>query len=186
MNRKLRLKWIAKLAQAQAAPPPSPNPTTSGNTTQVAPPPQLDVWSAYPEPMKSFNPNQMRIINNLVTRLSLIVNQLTSGAFNFQKLRDLNFQFDASQFADPNTKNMMLFFWKVYKFLLNSGTAFPNQPISPKQLSNIIATLQQAPELANLSQVNQSGPVANQAPGNNNLFQTIRTILQQLQPIAPS
>jgi hypothetical protein len=190
MDRKLRLKILTKLAQAAEAPAtgvtattPTTTPTSSGNTTIVAPPPQLDVWAAYPETMKSYNAMQNRIINSLVTRLSMIVNQLTNGKYNFQKLRDASFQFDPSEFADPNTKNLMLFFGKVYKFLLNNGIAFATQPIDPKQLSNIVASLQNAPELANLSQSNQNGPVANQAAGNNNLFQTLRNTLQLLQPM---
>jgi hypothetical protein len=187
MDRKLRYRILTKLAQAAPAPAPvttvtPTTPTTSGSTTTVAPPPQLDIWSAYPEPCKSYSSAQLPIINNLVTRLSFAVNQLTNSKYNFQKLRDASFQFDASEFSDAGTKNLMLFFGKVFKFLLNNGVAFPTQPIDPKQLSNIVASLMNAPELAALSQVNPTGQVANQAPGNNNMFQTIRNTLQALQP----
>ena len=187
MDRKLRHRILTKLAQAAPAPAPvttvtPTTPTTSGSTAIVAPPPQLDVWAAYPEPCKSYSTAQLPILNNLVTRLSYAVNQLTNGKYNFQKLRDASFQFDASEFSDAGTKNLMLFFGKVYKFLLNGGVAFPTQPIDPKLLSNRVASLMNAPELAALSQVNQTGQVANQAPGNNNMFQTIRNTLQALQP----
>ena len=96
----------------------------------------------------------------------------------------MSFQFDPSEFSDAGTKNLMLFFGKVFKFLLNNGVAFQNAPINPKQLSNIITSLMNAPELANLSKVNPVGPVANQAAGNSNLFTTLRNILQSLQPTA--
>jgi hypothetical protein len=180
MDKKLRFKFLEKLAQAKAAPAPSSTPTSSGNTLPVAPPPTLDVWSAYPDPCKSYNPTQLQIINGLIQRLSRAVNQLTDGKFNFQALRNLSFKFDPSQFADANTKNLMLFFGKLFRFLLNNGMAFSSQPIDPTQLKNIIISLKNAPELMNLSQVNQSGPVANQAPGNNNLYQTIQDTLQRL------
>jgi hypothetical protein len=187
MDRKLRLKILTKLAQAATAPAPTTTtttttPTVSGSTTMVAPPPQLDVWTAYPDPCKSYTSAQLPIINNLITRLSMAVNQLTNGKYNFQKLRDASFNFDASEFSDAGTKNLMLFFGKVFKFLLNNGHAFPTQPIDPKQLTGIIASLTNAPELAALSQVNPTGQVANQAPGNNNLYQTLRNTLQALQP----
>ena len=187
MDRKLRLRILTKLAQAATAPAPTTTttpttPTTSGSTTMVAPPPQLDVWTAYPEPCKSYTSAQLAILNNLVTRLSLAINQLTNGKYNFQKLRDASFHFDASEFSDAGTKNLMLIFGKVFKFLLNNGQAFHTQPIDPKLLTNNITSLMNAPELAALSQVNPTGQVANQAPGNNNLYQTIRNTLQALQP----
>jgi hypothetical protein len=190
MDKKLRLKMITRLAQAAAAPTTSvtttttttPTPTVSGNNTIVAPPPQLSVWSAYPAPIKSYSPAQITIINGLVARLSNAVNQLTSGKYNFQALRDSTFHFDPSEFSDPDTKNLMLFFGKVFKFLLNNGIAFSTNPINPQQLTTIISSLMNAPELANLSQVNPVGAVANQAPGNNTLFSTIRNTLQMLQP----
>ncbi len=188
MDRKLRLKILTKLAQAAVAPPattttnPSTTPTTSGNTTIVAPPPQLDVWAAYPEPIKSYDQRQVQILNSLVSRLSNAVNQLTKGKYNFQKLRDSSFKFDPSEFSDAGTKNLMLFFGKVFKFLLNNGVAFQTRPMDPKQLSGIINSLMNAPELAALSKVNPTGPVANQEAGNNNLFTTLRNILQSLQP----
>lgn len=193
MNRKDRLEVLSKMAQAAEAPAtsttttnPTTTPTSSANTTIVSPPTQLDVWAAYPLSCKSYNSYQLRIINNLITRLSLIVNQLTNGKYNFQKLRDLGFKFDPSEFADPNTKNLMLFFGKVFKFLLNNGIAFQTQPINSQLLNNIVASLMNAPELSNLSQSNQNAPVANQMAGNNNLFQTIRNTLQLLQPTAPT
>ena len=189
MDRKLRHRILTKLAQAAPAPAPvttvtPTTPTTSGSTAIVAPPPQLDVWAAYPEPCKSYSTAQLPILNNLVTRLSYAVNQLTNGKYNFQKLRDASFQFDASEFSDAGTKNLMLVFGKVYKFLLNSGISFPTQPIDPKLLSSRIDSVMNAPELMALSQVNQTGQVANQAPGNNNMYQTIRNTLQALQPTA--
>jgi hypothetical protein len=192
MDRKLRLRILKKLAQA-ASPPaasttanPGTTPTTSGNTAIVAPPPQLDVWAAYPDPIKSYSPAQVAILNSLVYRLSNAVNQSTKGKYNFQKLKDTSFKFDPSEFSDTSTKNLMLFFGKVFKFLLNNGVAFQTQPIDPKKLGGMISSLMNAPELANLSKVNPSGPVANQAPGNSNLFTTLRNILQSLQPTAVS
>lgn len=189
MERQLRLKILKKIAQTAGTgtattTPTSPTPTTSGNTTVVAPPPQLDIWGAYPEPCKSYNQQQLQIINNLVSRLSGAVNQLTKGKYNFQKLRDANFTFDPSEFSDANTKYLMLFFGKVFKFLLNNGQPFPSVPIAPAQFKSAIASLNNAPELAALGQVSQTGPVANLMPGNNNLFQTIKNTLQLLTPVA--
>jgi hypothetical protein len=191
MNRQQRLKFLNKLGQA-AAPtsatttttPTSPTPTVSNNTTTIAKPTQFDIWSAYPDPCKAYNSQQLQIINNLVTRLSTAVNQLTAGKYNFQKLKDANFVFDPSEFSDPNTKYLMLFFGKVFKFLLNNGVAFPSSPIPPQQLKNNIASLTNAPELSMLGQVSQTGAVANLMSGNNNMFQTIKNTLLLLTPVA--
>jgi hypothetical protein len=188
MDRKLRVKFLTKMAQAATAPAavtttsPTTTPTVSGSSAIVAPAPRLDIWTAYPAPVKAYSEQQVVILNNLVQRLSGAINQLTNGKYNFQKLRDASFVFDPSEFADAGTKNLMLFFGNVYKFLLNSGVAFSTQPIDPKQLNNIVSSLSNATELANLAEVNPTGAVANQAPGNSNLFQTIKNTLQALQP----
>jgi len=179
MDRKLRLKIIKKLAQTATT---TTTPTTSGNTAPVAPAPLLDIWSAYPDLMKAYNEHQIQILNGLVHRLSTIANQMTAGKYNFQTLRNASFQFDPSEFSDPNTKNLMLFFLKVFKSLLNSGNAFATNPINPTQLGAMVNNLMQATELNSLSQVNPTGPVANQQAGNNDLPQTIRNNLQALQP----
>ncbi len=178
MRQKLRLQLWHKLAQTTATP------TTSGNTNVVAPPPQLNTWEAYPGPAQSYTQQQNTILNNLVHRLSLAVNQMTAGKYNFQELRNIGFNFDSSEFADPNTKNLMLFFLKVFKTLLNSGNSFATRPVDANQLAKMISYLMQAPELSNLSKVNPSGAIANQMPGNSSLAQTIRDTLQLMQPTA--
>lgn len=165
--------------------PTSATPTVSNNAATVQPPPRLDVWAAYPEPIKSYSSAQIAILNNLVFRLSNAANQMTSGKYNFQSLRDRSFQVDPSEFTGP-TKFLMGFFVKVFKLLLNSGVPFPNQPIDPKQLSNSITALTNSQELSSLANVNMAGPVANQQPGNSNIYQTIHDTLQQLQPTVPT
>src|SRR5271156_6587331 len=106
MDRKLRVKILAKLGQATPAPAavtttnPATTPTVSGSSAIVAPAPVLDVWTAYPAPTKAYTPQQLGILNNLVQRLSSAINQLTNGKYNFQKLRDASFAFDPSEFSD--------------------------------------------------------------------------------------
>lgn len=179
------LKKLAQATTTSVTTPTSATPTVSNNTTTVAPPPRLDVWGAYPEPIKSYSSYQIGILNNLISRLSNATNQMTKGKYHFQSLRDRNFQVDPSEFTGP-TKFLMGFFVKVYKLLLNSGVAFPSQPIDPKQLSSAVTTLSNSPELNGLANVNMTGPVANQQPGNSNIYQTIRDTLQQLQPTVPT
>jgi|SRR5579859_98376 len=181
MDRKLRLKLIQKMAQTATTTAPA-NTTTNSMNTIVAPPPQLDVWAAYPEPMKSYSPYQVTILNNLTTRLSNAINQLTAGKFNFQKLKASGFQYDPSSVPDINSRNLLIFFTKVFKTLLNSGNAFPNKPINPQDLSTMINALSQSTELNALGQINPTGPVANQQAGNNNLLETIRNTLRALLP----
>lgn len=163
----------------------SATPTVSNSTVAVPPPPRLDVWAAYPEPIKSYSSAQIAILNNLVFRLSNAANQMTKGKYNFQSLRDRNFKVDPSEFTGP-TKFLMGFFAKVFKLLLNNGIAFATQPIDSQLLARSITALMNSPELMGLANVNMTGPVANQQAGNSNIYQTIHDTLQQLQPTVPT
>lgn len=185
---KIRLKMLQKIAQAQGA---QNNPggtqtnvPSTSNNTQVQPdpsPPASDLYNI----RSGYDSARVGIINGLVRQLSAAANVATSGKYNLQILRNQNFTFDASEFNSPDQKNLMLFFLKVYKTLLNNGQEF-TQAVNATQLTNMINYLLQSPELANLSQVNPTGQIAQKAPIKGNFKDTIREQLARLQPTVPT
>lgn len=169
-----RIKWWKKISQTTITT------TTTPTMPAVIPaPPFLKASEAYPTLRVGYNSTQVAIIDNLVQRLNLAVNSLTQGKFNFQILKDANFNVDTSQFSDPNAKFLVLFFLKVFKMLLNSGNAF-TQAASPQQVGNAVDNLVSSSELSSISGVNPTGAVANQMPGNSDIVQTIKNTLAQL------
>lgn len=179
---KLRLKILTRLAQATGAIPTTSTtnvPATSNNTA-VPPDPSPLASSLYPSIRIGFDSARVAIIDSLVRILSSAANIATNGKYNLQNLRNQNFLFDPSEFASPDQKNLMVFFQKVYKTLLNNGQAF-TVAVSAEQLQQMIPFLLQSPELANLSVVNPTGQIAQKAPPGN-FKDNIRELVARLQP----
>lgn len=198
-----RLKMLQKIAQVAGSPPspgspaspPSPSspadpgapsvPGTTQPTTTVPADPSPPASQLYPTVRNGYDSTRVNIIDSLVRQLSSATNVATQGKYNLQQLRNSNFQFDPSQFASPDQKNIMLLFLKVYKTLLNNGQNF-TQPVSAQQLNGYVSLILQSPELANLSQVNPTGQIAQKAPIPGNFKDTIRELVARLQPTVPT
>lgn len=169
------MKILSKLAQTD------PNvPTTQVATNkQIPPAPAITASEAYPNIRSGYSQAQIPIIDSIVQKLNIASNIATGGTYNLQILRNRGFSFDPSSFPSPDQKNLMNFFLKIFKNLLNSGNSF-RTPLIPQQLTEIVEPLIQAPELKNLSQINPTGPIAQQIPGN--LQQDIKNDLMRLLP----
>lgn len=185
---KVRLKMLEKIAQAQGAQPDpggaQTNVPATSNNTAVPTDPSPPVSQLYPI-RNGFDSARVAIIDGLVKQLSMSANIATGGKYNLQSLKNQNFQFDPSSFASPDQKNLMVFFQKTFNTLLNRGQDF-NQPVSSTQLNSWVSYLLQSPELANLSQVNPTGQIAQKAPIQGNFKDTIREALARLQPTVPT
>ena len=179
---KIRLKLLQKIAQTQGDQNnpggDATNMPATSNNIAVPPDTSPSVSQLYPI-RNGFDSARASIIDGLIRQLSVAVNVATDGKYNLQKLRNINFQFDPSEFGSPDQKNLMLFFQKVFKTLLNSGQTF-TQPINAVQLNNMVTFLLQSPELANLSQVNPTGQIAQKAPIKGNFKDIIREQLARL------
>jgi len=185
---KVRLKMLQKIAQAQGA---QPNPggdqtnvPATSNNTSVPSDPSPPASQLYPI-RNGFDAARVVILDGLVKQLSVAANVATGGKYNLQNLKNENFQFDPSEFASPDQKNLMVFFQKVFFTLLNRGQNF-NQPVNAAQLNSWVSYLLQSPELANLSQINPTGQIAQKAPVSGNFKDTIREMLARLQPTVPT
>jgi hypothetical protein len=181
-----RLKMLKRIAQTTDATTSTTSPDTTtpvpatSNNTAVPPDPSPPASSLYPIIRTGWDPARVVIVDQLCKILSSAANVATNGTYNLQNLRNENFQFDASSFGSPDQKNLMLFFQKVYKTLLNNGQSF-TAPLNANQVKQMVPYLLQSPELANLSTVNPTGQIAQKAPAGN-FKDNIRDLVARLQP----
>ena len=182
----IRLKILRKLAQTVPSEP-TTDTATSNPTTNAAPPPNPSpsASSLYPTLRVGFDPARVSIIEGLVRMLSSAINISTNGKYNFQTLKNQNFQFNPSSFTSPDQKNLMVFFLKVYKTLLNGGQPF-TQAVTAAQVAQMVPYLLQSPELANLSEINPTGQIAQKSPMTGNFKDNIRSLVARLQPTVPT
>ena len=172
MNRKLRLKFLTKLAQATPAPA----------TPIIPPPPSFQASAMYPSIRKGFNSTSVQIIDQLVNLLNSAVHYSTSGAVNFQTLKNNNFIIDPSKSPSIDQKHLIILSQKVYRLLLNSGQDFKTR-LTNTQIHNIVELFQSSTEFTSLSQINPTGFLATKIPGN--LKENINNILLSLKNANP-
>ena len=179
---KVRLKILQKIAQTVPSDPTTSTATPNATTNAaVAPDPSPLASSLYPTIRVGWDSARVSIIESLVRTLSMAANIATNGKYNLQILRNQNFQFDPSSLTDSDQKNLMVFFLKVYKTLLNAGQPF-TQALTPDQVTAMIPYLLQSPELANLSTINPTGQIAQKTPISGNFKDGIRDLVARLQP----
>jgi hypothetical protein len=179
---KVRLKILQKIAQTVPSDPTTSTATPNTTTNAaVAPDPSPLASSLYPSIRVGWDSARVAIIESLVRSLSSAANIATNGQYNLQTLRNQNFQFDPSSFTSPDQKNLLVFFLKVYKTLLNAGQAF-TQALTADQVSQMIPYLLQSPELANLSTINPTGQIAQKSTIPGNFKDGIRDMVARLQP----
>lgn len=179
---KVRLKILQKIAQT--VPTDAPTSTATPNATSTTPVPADPsplASSLYPGIRRGFDSARVAIIDSLVRMLSSAANIATNGKYNFQILRNQTFQFDPSSFTGTDQKNLMVFFLKVYKTLLNNGQTF-DQPVSGEKLQQMVAYLLQSTELNNLASINPTGQIAQKSPIPGNFKDNIRDLVSRLQP----
>lgn len=175
MNRKLRLKFLTRLAQTTPAPATPAKPV-------IPPPPPFQASAMYPAIRKGFNVASVQIIDQLSNLLNTALHYITSGAINFQMLKNNNFIIDASQSPSVDQKNLVNLSQKVYRLLLNSGQDVKSG-MTNTQIHNIVDMFRNAPEFNSLSQINPTGFLATKIPGN--LKTDINNILLALKNANP-
>lgn len=178
-----RIKILQRIAQTVVSQPANTETTTANapTNTTVPPDPSPLASSLYPTIRVGFDPARVVIIENLIRTLSLATNIATNGKYNLQNLKNQNFQFDPSGLTTPDQKNLTVFFLKVYKTLLNAGQPF-TAVVSADQLQKSVLYLLQSPELANLSQINPTGQIAQKSQISGSFKDAIRELIARLQP----
>lgn len=173
-NIKSRKKVLEKIAQAV--------PSTTAPPAAVPPLPTFQASLVYPNIRTGFNGSSINMIDQLVTMLHTAVHYATSGQVNFQTLKNSNFSLDVGSMPSPDAKNLVNFSQKVFKELLNGGSAFA-KPLTGVEVAGIADRLASSQELSNLSSVSPSGPIAQKIPGN--IKTNITTILNYLKLANP-
>lgn len=159
MNRNFRRR-LFKLAQVSM-----PTDQVASTMPLMAPPPVFQASAMYPSIRTGFASNSVVIIDELVNLLNTALHYATAGTMNFQKLRDINFNFDPSQAPSVDQRNLMNLSKKVFKTLLNSGQAFA-QKLDFSKVGELTKLLLTSQEINNLSQISPSGLLATKIPGN--------------------
>lgn len=163
--RKIRMKMLGKIAQQ--------TPTT----TVTTPPPAFIASDAWAWLNMSYNPNSVRIINNLASILNTALHYSSNGQFNFLILKNNSFQVDSSGVPSIDTKNLINLCSLIYKTLINGGNQFA-QKVTPAQIAYFVQMINASQSLLNLSQINPTGTIAQKIPGNikDNVINLLRTL----------
>jgi hypothetical protein len=162
---KERLIFWTKLAQQNqtgntALPQSTPTPAAS-----VSPPPSFratDVWGWL---ARDYGSQTILTINSLVSLLNMTLHYSSNGQYNFQILKNENFQVDPSGVPSIDTKNLIFLSSMVYKTFLNSGHEFKTKPTGT-QIAGWGNSILNSQPFLNLSQLNPTGPLAQKVQGN--------------------
>lgn len=194
---KLRLKYLAKLAQAVPGAPASPasptSPTaqpattTPTSTTQavIPPPPAFTASGAWGWMGNVYNSASVGFLNSLVSTLNTALHYASQGQHNWQTLRNNSFNVDPSGEKSVDAKNLLNLSRLIYLSYLNGGNQFP-QKVTGNQVATWNNAVMQAQSYLNLSQLSPTGAVAQKMPGNikDNISNTLRQ-LAQYNPVQP-
>lgn len=194
---KLRLKYLAKLAQAVPGAPASPasptSPTaqpattTPTSTTQavIPPPPAFTASGAWGWMGNVYNSASIGFIDSLVKLLNTALHYSSEGKHNWQTLRNNSFNVDPSGAHSVDTKNLLNLSKLIYQSYLNAGNQFP-QKVTGNQIAAWNGAVLQAQSYLNLGQLSPTGAVAQKMPGNikDNISNTLRQ-LAQYNPVQP-
>jgi hypothetical protein len=187
---KLRLKMLNKLAQVAGAPaspgspaspaspaapgsPSSPASTTDPtSTTQPAaqPPPSFNMASGpWAWMTRAYNPTTVRFLSVIFGMLNSLMHYATGGDHNLARDQNNLGSIDSSQYA-PDGKNAILLAQLFYKTFVNGGT-----PVTPTatQINAWADSISSSQPLLNLSQLNPTGPAAQQMKLSDTFKQTI-------------
>ena len=190
MSRKIRLKLLKRIAQAQGSTTgggPQGAPTTSGSpqgaqpqtTTQVtSATPSLDVGSIFTQIdlPTGWDSSRVPYIKRIVEELDRAVNISTNGKITLRSLWPTFPSGVESNYTSP-TSDVLVLLRKVYVYLLNRGIKYTKQ-LSSNEVSQRVNILLQAPELAKLIQINPNGPLGKASVS----LATIRQDLTNMMP----
>jgi len=131
----------------------------SNVATNSTPPPAFQASSAYGWLNSQYNSYTIITLNSLISLLNVALHYSSNGQYNFQILKNNNFQVDPGSAPSLDTKNLILLSMLMFKTFLNNGNNFPDKP-NTQQIQSWIAQINNSQALLNLSQVNPTGNIA--------------------------
>lgn len=162
---KERLKLLTRIAQTAATSTTGLPQTTPTPAASVPPPPGVQASALWPALATAYNSQTVQQINGLVALLNTALHYSSNGQYNFQILKNDNFQVDQSGFPSMDTKNIFLVCSIVYKTFINAGHDFAAKPTGI-QIKGWGDSLIASQPYLNLSQLNPTGPLAQKVRGN--------------------
>jgi hypothetical protein len=161
---KSRLKILTKIAQqtgAAAVSQPSTS-TTSTTTATVPTPPAFNAASGpWAWIVRAYNPPTVQYLSFLLRMIHVALHYASNGQHNLVKDQNDIGSVDPSGMASVDAKNLVLLAQLFYRTFLNNGNALPQAP-SPAHIGNWASTIANSQPLLNLSQLNPTGPTAQQ------------------------
>jgi hypothetical protein len=163
---KERLRLLTRIAQTAPAASNSALPQSAPTPAATIPPAPAfratDVWGWL---ARDYGSQTILTINSLVSLLNTALHYSSNGQYNFQILKNENFQVDPSGVPSVDTKNLIFLSSMVYRTFLNAGHEFRTKPTGT-QIAGWANNIINSQPFLNLSQVNPTGPLAQKIQGN--------------------
>lgn len=157
-NRKRMLKLAQAVNSATTA-------TTSTSNATIAAPPSFQASSIYGWLSSAYNTYTISLINQICTYLNTALHYSSNGQYNFQALKNQNFQVDISSTNSTDSKNLLLVSMLFFKTFLNSGNK-PLQPFTSQQIDDFNKLITSSPAFLNIAQLNPTSGAAQKIQGN--------------------
>jgi hypothetical protein len=180
---KWRLKILTKIAQQ--ATQPSSGAATANPTQPTTPAPQFNpVSGPWSWITQAYNPQTVGYLSYLLRILSVAMHYATNGEHNLQKDQNDLGDVDPSGAFSVDGKNLILLAKLFYHTFLNNGKALAHPPTG-NQIAQWVNTISTSQPLLNLSQLSQTGPLAQQLNAQYSLDGSLRqNLLNYLSYIA--
>lgn len=146
MNKSLRYRILAKLAQTQAPQTPQSDTTpTQSVAAPTAPPADLFVHLA-----EGYNGATVALLTNLTAQLNTALHYASGGKFNFQSIVNNNMDLSG---VSPDAKNVGALSQRIYNTFLNRKNSFNGKKVPPATIHSWTAAITNSAEYNNLSQI---------------------------------
>lgn len=163
---KERLRLLTRIAQTAATT--GTTPTAASTTTPATPAPTIAAPPSF-SPLtgpwafitQAYNAPTVQYISYLLGLVNTMMHYATNGEYNLQKNQNDLGQLDPSAASSVDGKNIILLAKMFYNTFINHGKPFET-PVRPEQIANWVATISNSQPLMNLSQINPTGPLAQQ------------------------
>lgn len=184
---KRRMEIWNKIAQQAGTTASEPStPATAPPANNVPPPPTFNPISGpWAWLSKSYNSASVRYLSYILHMIHVALHYASMGKYNLLKNQSNIGSLDPSGATSVDAKNLILLAQLIYRTFLNNGQAFNNPP-DGAQIATWINTITTSQALSNLSQLNPTGPAAQNLRLDGSFRQNIINYLGYLKQYNPA